>query len=396
MTRTRARLDGTGENTPEAATSVSGESGKKAGRFLQTSAMQIERSFDHEDLLAEPLEALDELEKDLDEKLRQVRSAKNAKHVADRLQELANLSASTRFLTGANSPSASGRPSEHGSPSRGNSRASSRVNSAGDAEATDELDSAGAPSFHSQTTNAAGSPETATEDQSLRLRLRGALESPRCEIATLLMILVYGLLVLFDLGVEGLALDDWNGLYLWIDALFLSVFMIEIILRLYVFGPSYCGNILNLADSFAITFSFVVTLLEVAGVNLEGAAPDAEDAEDEDGEGSGMLKKLAIFLRFLRIGRLVTVMMRTMRTLERMAEDGGNDLDVNGNAVADDPTFTGKRASLMPNPNPNLNPHPNLNPNPNPNRNRNRNPNPHPNPNPNLPSDESSPGKYSG
>ena len=185
MTRTRARLDGTGENMPEAATSVSEESGKKAGRFLQTSAMQFGRSFDHEDLLAEPLEALDELEKDMDEKLRQVRSAKNAKHVADRLQELSSLSASMRFLPVANSPSASGRPSEQGSPSRGNSRASSRVNSGGDAEATDELDSAGAPSFYSQTTNAAGSPKTARKSRvsacacEVRSCRRGA-RSPRC------------------------------------------------------------------------------------------------------------------------------------------------------------------------------------------------------------------------
>ena len=346
MTRTRARLDGTGDKTPPARTSVSGdesESEKKSGWFMQASAMQVGRSFDTEDLLAEPLETLDKLEKDMDEKLRQVRSAQNAKHVADRMKELASLSASMRFLPVAKPPSES--QSEQGS--------NSRANSVGDAETTDDIDGAGEPSLD----NAAGAT-TATEVQTLsfRLRLRGALESSRCEIGTLLMILVYGLLVLFDLGVEGLDLDAWNGLYLFVDAIFLTVFMIEIILRLYVFGPRYCSNVLNIADSFAISFSFVVTLLELAGVNLGG-----KDSENET------LQKLAILLRFLRIGRLVTVMMRTMRTLEHMAESGGNDLDLNGNAVPDDATFSGERATLMPTPDPNPDPDPNPNPNPNPN-----------------------------
>ena len=329
MTRTRARLDGTGDNTPAAGTSVSDESAKKSGWFLQAS--QVGRSFDQEDLLAEPLETLDALEKDMDEKLQLVRNAQNAKHVADRRAELSSLSASMRFLPVAKPPSES--QSEQGS--------NSRASSVGDAEATDEVDGAGEPSLHMQTTNAAGAIETATEAQTLsfRLRLRGALESSRCEIATLLMILVYGLLVLFDLGVEGLDLDAWISTFLVVDALFLSIFMIEIILRLYVFGPGYCGNVLNIADSFAISFSFAVTLLEVAGVNLGG--------EDSGGQGEDeMLKKLAILLRFLRIGRLVTVMMRTMRTLEHMAESGGNDLDLNGNAVPDDATFSGESATF--------------------------------------------------
>ena len=346
MTRTRARLHGTGDNTPAAGTSVSDESTKKSGWFLQAS--QVGRSFDQEDLLAEPLETLDALEKDMDEKLQLVRNAQNAKHVADRRAELSSLSASMRFLPVAKPPSES--QSEQGS--------NSRASSVGDAEATDEVDGAGEPSLHMQTTNAAGAIETATKAQTLsfRLRLRGALESSRCEIVTLLMILVYGLLVLFDLGVEGLDLDAWNGLYLFVDAIFLTVFMIEIILRLYVFGPRYCSNVLNIADSFAISFSFVVTLLELAGVNLGG-----KDSENET------LQKLAILLRFLRIGRLVTVMMRTMRTLEHMAESGGNDLDLNGNAVPDDATFSGERATLMPTPDPNPDPDPNPNPNPNPN-----------------------------
>tara|TARA_B110001469_G_scaffold89953_1_gene85366 strand:+ start:1363 stop:2382 length:1020 start_codon:yes stop_codon:yes gene_type:complete len=334
MTRTRARLDGTGENTAAAGTSVSDESAKKSGWFLQASTMPVGRSFDHEDLLAEPLETLDALEKDMDEKLRQVRSAQNAKHVADRLTELASLSASMRFLPVAKPPSES--QSEQGS--------NSRANPVGDAEATDEVDGAGEPSLHVQTTNAAGAIKSATEVQTLtfRLRLRGALDSSRCEIATLLLILVYGLLVLFHLGVEGLDLDDWNSVYLFVDALFLSIFMIEIILRLYVFGSRYCSNILNVADSFAISFSFAITLLEVAGVNLGGGEESGGQAEDGENE---MLKKLAILLRFLRIGRLVTVLMRTMRTLEHMAETSENELDLNGNAVPDDATFSGERAT---------------------------------------------------
>ena len=332
MTRTRARLHGTGDNTPAAGTSVSDESTKKSGWFLQAS--QVGRSFDQEDLLAEPLETLDALEKDMDEKLQLVRNAQNAKHVADRRAELSSLSASMRFLPVAKPPSES--QSEQGS--------NSRASSVGDAEATDEVDGAGEPSLHMQTTNAAGAIETATKAQTLsfRLRLRGALESSRCEIVTLLMILVYGLLVLFDLGVEGLDLDAWISAFLVVDALFLSIFMIEIILRLYVFGPGYCSNVLNIADSFAISFSFAATLLEVAGVNLGGKGSGGQGADGD----SELLNKLAILLRFLRVGRLVTVMMRTIRALEHMAEAGGNDLDLNGNAVPDDATFSGESATF--------------------------------------------------
>ena len=70
MTRTRARLDGTSDEPPLATTSAIEESARKPGQFLQTSATQAGRSFDEQDLLAEPLETLEEIEKEIEEKLR--------------------------------------------------------------------------------------------------------------------------------------------------------------------------------------------------------------------------------------------------------------------------------------------------------------------------------------
>jgi len=156
------------------------------------------------------------------------------------------------------------------------------------------------------------------------------------------LILVYGLIVLFDLAVEGLDLDVWNNvIILVIDVLFLSVFMIEIMLRLFIFGLRYCNNLLNLVDSAAITFSFAITLVEVAGVNL-----GEKDSDGEEAEGSELMQKLAILLRFLRVGRLVTVMMRTMRTFEHMTDVSEHSLDLNGNAVKDDVTFCGPQPQI--------------------------------------------------
>ena len=336
MTRTRARLDGTSDKPQPAPTSAIEESARKSGQFLQASATQVGRSFNQQDLLAEPLETLEAIEKDVEEKLRQVRSAQNSKRADDQRADLARLTASVNFGKSAHFlPITETKP-----------EVNSEANSVGDAETADEVGDLGEPSL--RVANAVGVTNAAVTTQiaNLRLRLRGALESSRCETATLLMILIYGLTVLFDLALEGLSLDVWISVYLVVDALFLSIFMIEIMVRLFVFGPRYCSNILNLVDSTVIIFSFAITLVEVAGVNLGGAGSDGqgEDANDSGGDdifGGDMLKKLAGYLPLLRAGRLVTVIMRTMRTLEHMAATGGNSLDSNGNAVADDDSFCG-------------------------------------------------------
>ena len=302
MTRTRARLDGTSDKPQPAPTSAIEESARKSGQFLQASATQVGRSFNQQDLLAEPLETLEAIEKDVEEKLRQVRSAQNSKRADDQRADLARLTASVNFGKSAHFlPITETKP-----------EVNSEANSVGDAETADEVGDLGEPSL--RVANAVGVTNAAVTTQiaNLRLRLRGALESSRCETATLLMILIYGLTVLFDLALEGLSLDVWISVYLVVDALFLSIFMIEILMRLFVFGPRYCSNIFNLVDSTVIIFSFAITFVEVAGVNLgvagsDGQGTDADDSEGDDILGDDMLKKLAGYLPLLRIGRLVTV-----------------------------------------------------------------------------------------
>ena len=311
MTRTRARLDGTSDEPPLATTSAIEESARKPGQFLQTSATQAGRSFDEQDLLAEPLETLEEIEKEIEEKLRQVRSAQNSKRADDPRAELSRLMECVHFGRSARLlPIADLKPSA----SQSEPEVNLEADSVADAKATDEVEDLAEPSLHVQIANVAGvtNAAAATQTANLRLRLRGALESSRCETATLLMILIYGLLVLFDLAIKGLSLDVWISVYLVVNALFLSIFMIEILMRLFVFGPRYCSNIFNLVDSTVIIFSFAITFVEVAGVNLgvagsDGQGTDADDSEGDDILGDDMLKKLAGYLPLLRIGRLVTV-----------------------------------------------------------------------------------------
>ena len=98
-----------------------------------------------------------------------------------------------------------------------------------------------------------------------RARLAQLLSSTQCEQITLLLVLVYGVVVLFDLGVQGLALPGWQTAYLVIDLFFVSLFMTEVTLKLFAFGPAFVASVLNLVDASAIVLSFVITLLDVTG-----------------------------------------------------------------------------------------------------------------------------------
>lgn len=185
-------------------------------------------------------------------------------------------------------------------------------------------------------------------EQQLRKRMQVVIESPRAETATLLLVLVYGLVVLFDLGVQGLVIDGrmdgWKDAFTVIDVTFLSVFMIEVLMRLFVFGPRYFASFLNLVDASAIALSFVITILDMTGTLELGDdpsddAPGELDEGEEAGKDAEFLKKVSMVVRFLRVGRLVSVMMRSMKTAQSMADRGS--IDANGNPVADDENFCG-------------------------------------------------------
>ena len=89
--------------------------------------------------------------------------------------------------------------------------------------------------------------------------------TPRCEVTTLVLVLLYGFLVLVDLAISGLHLAEWEAAYLLIDLIFLCLFLLEVVLRLFAFGLAYMRSLINLVDAFAIIISFAITLLESTG-----------------------------------------------------------------------------------------------------------------------------------
>lgn len=141
----------------------------------------------------------------------------------------------------------------------------------------------------------------------LRDQLRVQLESPRFESVTLGLVLLYGLLVLTDLGLDGLELSRWSGFFRLFDITFLFLFMIESLTRLLVIGPSYLHSPLDLVDFLAILLSF---LMMVALDLVQIISP----------EDIGGASALLLMVRFLRVFRLAAVMMRSIKTVANVAE----------------------------------------------------------------------------
>ena len=151
----------------------------------------------------------------------------------------------------------------------------------------------------------------------VRTRLRRLIGSQQCETFVLFVVLLYGVLVLFDLGVHGLRIERWEKATFVLDLIFLSFFTAEVLLRLYAFGVLYIFNVLNLVDGAAIVVSFVVAVLEVSDVVETGWTKETDGSIREDDERTP-IQKLAILTRFLRVFRLVSVMMRSMRVARDM------------------------------------------------------------------------------
>lgn len=141
----------------------------------------------------------------------------------------------------------------------------------------------------------------------VRNQLRARLESPRFESATLSLVLLYGVLVLTDLGLDGLELRGWNAFFRVFDIAFLFFFMLESLTRLVIIGPSYLQSPLDLVDFLAILLSFLMMVaLDLVQII---------SAEDIGGASA-----LLLMVRFLRVFRLAAVMMRSMKTVANVAE----------------------------------------------------------------------------
>ena len=144
--------------------------------------------------------------------------------------------------------------------------------------------------------------------QTTRKKLQAYLESPRFELATLTLVLVYGLMVLCDLGVSGLDVPNWKRAVKVLDGIFLSLFLLEVVFRLYVFGAGYLKSILDVVDLLAIVISFLMMLMM-----------DWAKVVDKDKVSS--ITELLLAVRFLRVFRLAAVMLRSIKTAANFSDD---------------------------------------------------------------------------
>ena len=175
----------------------------------------VRRSLDQQDLAAEPIESLEEIAKDLEKTLGQVRSAKDAKRAEAKRAEVNTLGAGMRFVSAQRGLNVQLSASQVGPAD--DSKADPAVDLPKLASQTDlakaglscttDSTEAGLNGVTDLVTESADAEEGAEEGADVaptnklrrrltlqRLRLRGVLESSQCETATLLLILIYGLL----------------------------------------------------------------------------------------------------------------------------------------------------------------------------------------------------------
>ena len=88
-----------------------------------------------------------------------------------------------------------------------------------------------------------------------------------------------------------------------IDAIFLTLFLIEIAVKVFALGKGYLQDVLNGADSFIIAISIIMTYLFLAAPDMMNDASSAAT--------------LLPFFKIVRLLRVVLVMTRLQRSRER-------------------------------------------------------------------------------
>lgn len=154
-----------------------------------------------------------------------------------------------------------------------------------------------------------------------KARLQVFLDSLPVEIAFLVIVAVYALLIFVDLGTNELffpggcgmriqcisprrACAVWLSTFMIIDSIFLSIFMIEIIVRLYAFGWWYLNDCLTSFDAAIIVISLGFCILQAISGNCDST--EASTANE--------VSTLARLIRILRVFRLLTAMHKINRT----------------------------------------------------------------------------------
>jgi len=162
-----------------------------------------------------------------------------------------------------------------------------------------------------------------------RKRLRVFTEDRRVEGIIIVIVLLYFLVICLDfavpevyLGTQGSFTDNyqnfiitWTRTFWVVDLVFLSIFIVEICLRLYAWGLTYLKDILNFVDMLIVGISFVmlfVTMDFTMFTCLDFARPECS------GEGTGIESTRGILrvFRIVRIFRIVIILNKIKRSRE--------------------------------------------------------------------------------
>jgi len=163
------------------------------------------------------------------------------------------------------------------------------------------------------------------ERREARSRLRAWLESLPVERAILVVVLVYAILIFLDLGTNELffpggcdvrsecvshrrSCTAWLTTFVAIDLVFLSLFAVEILLRLCAFGPRYLLDWIAAFDALVVGLSFVFLCWQISSTDCDNATSSAVSD----------VSTVARLIRILRVFRLLTFMNKLNRT--RQAE----------------------------------------------------------------------------
>ena len=141
-----------------------------------------------------------------------------------------------------------------------------------------------------------------------RARLRAFLENLKVEFFTMGVVIIYMLLIFADLMLA----DDpnvdseadgkpWTNAFKYLDMVFLAVFTVELLIRLFAFGYFYCTSPLNVVDGLVVLISFG---LQAWVISL---------GEETIGSEAATASNLLSIARVLRLVRLFVVMNKVQK-----------------------------------------------------------------------------------
>lgn len=136
-------------------------------------------------------------------------------------------------------------------------------------------------------------------------------ETPKVELMTVALVLLYMVVIVSDIAIPDIFYflfecddqlkDNWRKIFWVIDMGFLSLFMVELSLRVFAWGTLYFRDFFNVADAIIIIGSFAVSIIvfnDVFNTSTSG---------DTVATNTGRLTRL---IRIVRVFRLLTALTK--------------------------------------------------------------------------------------